>query len=308
MFKSFFKRPAKPPKRGDLSRYTLLRTVGKGSMSVVFKAKDADGKDYAIKVLQPETLELRNRLNPMRGGLSEGELAYSLQHPHIIHTVDYGKDRDGKKEFIVMELIEGILLKNLIGANAPEIKDDPVGLFIAIGEALSYVHNKGYIHRDFCPKNVFLLKDGRNLLFDFGLTISIQAASHTQGFRTGTASYMAPELIRRARTDQRTDIYSYGVTMYEVMTGTKPYGGSGTIERMIQLLNSEPRDPKLYNPDIPDELCEIFMKCLEKDPEKRFHTADRVVDRLRTFRDSQRESPPSSPKEAPQGKGESHLS
>jgi len=288
MFESFFKRFVKPQrggKVGDFSKYTLLRTIGKGTMSVVFKARDRQGKTFAVKVLQPQSLELRRRIDEMRGNLTEGQLAFGFQHPNIVRTVDYG-DVDKEKEFIAMELIEGVLLKNLIGTNVRELKKDPISIFLAIGDALSYIHKKGFIHRDFCPKNVFILRDGRVLLFDFGLTISIAAAKKTRGVRTGTASYMAPEIIRRSYTDERTDIYSFGVLMYEVMTGAKPFGGSGTIERMIQLLNTEPRDPKFYNPNIPDELCEIFMKCLEKDRSNRFQSVDGVLDRLRVVKET----------------------
>jgi len=267
---------------GGLSKYSLLRTIGKGTMSNVFLARDSKGNSFAVKILRKDTTDLRKKIDSMRGGKSEGELALSFQHPNIVFTIEWGFE--GKEEFIVMELIEGIILKNLVGSDAPEIRKDPIKLFINAGSALSYIHKAGYIHRDFCPKNIFLTKDGRTLLFDFGLTVSIESASVTKGRRTGTASYMAPELIKRARTDHRTDIYSFGVTMYETLTGVKPFGGSGTIEKMIQLLNAEPRNPRELNPDISEEVAEIVLKCLAKDPDKRLQSADKVIMLLENYR------------------------
>ena len=280
-FESFFSK-FKSSSEGGLSKYSLLRTIGKGTMSNVYLARDSKGNSFAVKILKKDTRELRNKIDGMRGGKTEGELALNFQHPNIVFTIEWGIE--GKEEFIVMELVEGIILKGLVGSDAPEIRKDPVKLFINVGNALSYIHKMGYIHRDFCPKNIFLTKDGRTLLFDFGLTVSIKSALVTKGWRTGTASYMAPELIRRARTDHRTDIYSFGVTMYETLTGVKPFGGSGTIEKMIQLLNAEPRNPRDLNPEVPEEVAEIVLKCLAKDPDKRFQSIDKVIMRLENYR------------------------
>ena len=272
----------KTSSKDGLAKYTLFRSIGKGSMSDVFLAKDEKGNRFAVKVLDKKMIQLKEKIDAMRGGLKEGELAATFDHPNIIKTYEWGVD--GKQEYIVMELIEGVLLKNMVGTDVKEIKEDPVKLFMEMGAGLSYIHKRGYIHRDFNPKNIFLTKDKRVVVFDFGLAVRIDAAMATQGRRTGTPSYMAPELIRRARTDHRTDIYSFGAMMYEVLTGQKPFGGSGTIEKMIQLLNAEPRDPRDLNRDIADEVAEVILGCLVKKPDGRIPNVDVILKRFESYR------------------------
>jgi len=280
-FDSLLKKLTSSSKDG-LGKYSLLRSIGTGSMSDVFLAKDEKGNRFAVKILHKKARQLKEKIDQMRGGLKEGELAVTFDHPNIIKTYEWGVQ--GKQDYIVMELIEGVLFKNMVGTGVREIKDDPVKLFMKMGSSLSYIHKRGYIHRDFNPKNIFLTKEGDVVVFDFGLTISIEAARATQGRRTGTPSYMAPELIRRSRTDERTDIYSFGVTMYEVLTGQKPFGGSGTIEKMIQLLNAEPKDPRELNPDIAEEVAEVILKCLAKKADERIQSADVILKRFETYR------------------------
>jgi len=271
---------------GGLSKYTLLQTISKGTTATVYLAIDEKGQKYAVKILSQKTAEVRKKINSMRNNLTEGELAMTFDHPNIIKTFEWGMDSKG--EYIVTELIEGIVLQNLVGSDAPEIKNNAIKLTIEMGSALSYIHKKGYIHRDFCPRNIFLTRDNRIVVFNFGWTISIKAAGLTHAHRAGTASYMAPELIKRAKTDERTDIYSFGVIIYEMLTGAKPFGGSGTVEQMIQLLNAQPKNPREINPDIPEEIAQLILKCLEKKPDKRFRSVDKILKLLDLYKSNKR--------------------
>ncbi|MFH0964255.1 MAG: serine/threonine-protein kinase [Planctomycetota bacterium] len=265
---------------GGLTKYTLLNTISKGSMSVVYAGADSHSNVYAIKIINKDARALAERLTrEYRKGKSEGELTCGFDHPNIVKGVEWGRSRKG--EFLVMEMLKGDLMRDRIRSIQEQVNASDFSLLIRLGSALAYVHECGYIHRDFSPRNVFVLPDGQPKLFDFGLAILTEVAQDRAGNRTGAPSYMAPELIRRLRTDHRTDIYSYGVMLFEVATGRRPVQGEGTIEKILQMLNTKIPEPKEFRPDVDPELNRIIVKAMQRDPRDRWDTVTDLVAELR---------------------------
>ena len=265
---------------GGLAKYTLLNPISKGSMSVVYAGADSHSDVYAIKIINKDAKPLADRLTrEYRKGKTEGELTCDLDHPNIVRGIEWGRSRKG--EFLVMEMVKGELMRDRIGSIQEQIRAHDFSFLVRLGSALAYVHECGYVHRDFSPRNVFVLPDGKPKLFDFGLTILTEVAQDRAGNRTGAPSYMAPELIRRLRTDHRTDIYSYGVMIFEVVTGRRPVQGEGTIEKILQMLNTRIPEPREFLPDVDPKLNRVIVKAMQRDPRERWSTVSELLDELK---------------------------
>lgn len=283
---SFWKRWFSGRKRSadqvDLqSRFELLEEMGLGTMSKVWKARDrVRERTVALKIIDRVQQERINAKFPRVQRPSEGEVSVSLVHPHIVKTYEFGESTQSEP-FLVMDFVEGVGLQKLIETRHEALRKQALKWAVQMGEGLTYFHSRNFIHRDFCPKNILIARQGGVKLIDFGLVVPNTPPFQAPGNRTGTADYMAPELVKRQRTDQRIDVYSYAVTCYEMFTGQLPFPSGKSIETIVKNLNRPPRDPRELTPDLPEELVSIILKGLEKRPDDRWQSSQEMTQALK---------------------------
>jgi serine/threonine-protein kinase len=252
------------------ARYELVRQAVSGSMSEFHVARDREtGKIVGLKVLDLEkTAHFEGRFKGLKKP-SEGEIAKALSHPYIVQTYEYGQTFDGR-QYIVMEYVDGPGLNSLIIGHSPQLEGRRLGLLRQAAEAIGAVHQAGYIHRDICPRNLIVDRECQNLkLIDFGLTVPMKPEFMQPGNRTGTPNYMAPEIVRRKRTDHRVDIFALGVTAYSLCTFELPWAGGTSGKAAMSHDTKEPVDIRVRRPQINSRLAQAIMKCLEPLPENR---------------------------------------
>lgn len=280
-FRNLFKKKPKIEKIDLTKRFDLIGRVGQGSMSKVWRAVDSkSGRTVALKVLDKEKTR---RLEQRFVGLNkptEGEIAIQLKHPNIVQTYEYGWSREGE-QFLVMEFIEGSGLSFLVDMQNETMRKHRLSLMIQLGEAIQYFHQSNWIHRDICPRNILVDEDHQVKLIDFGLVVPNTAAFQKPGNRTGTANYMAPELIKRQKTDQRIDVFSYAVTCYEMYTKRLPWEAAETLEMVLQHINQPPADIREFAPQIDDAVAETIMRGLKLYPQDRWSSTAQMVEQFR---------------------------
>ena len=282
-FKALFKRKPKINKVDIESRFQLISRVGQGSMSKVWRAHDRRlDKTVALKVLDFEkTKRLDSRFTHMKSKKpTEGEIAIKLKHPHIVETFEHGittKD----EQFLVMEFVEGMSLAYLIDVQNDVMKKNRLRIIVELGEAIEYFHRQNWIHRDICPRNVMVDQKLSTKLIDFGLVVPNIAEYQAPGNRTGTATYMAPELIKRQKTDQRIDIFAYAVTCFEMYTKELPWPGGETLEAVVQHINLPPKELRKLVPDIDPLVAKTIMRGLALQPQDRWPTMGQMLQPLR---------------------------
>lgn len=278
--KLFSKKPAH--EQTDISRrFTLHGRVGQGSMSKVWKATDLkSGRSVALKVLDKEkTQKLEERFRGLHKP-SEGDVAMSLNHPNIVKTHEFGWTTEDEM-FLVMEFVEGVGLALLVDLQNDEMKRYRLRYMIQIGEALQHFHQQNWIHRDICPRNVMISDEKSAKLIDFGLVVPNTPEFRRPGNRTGTACYMAPELIKRQPTDQRLDIFSYAVTCFEMYAKRFPWDAALTIDAVLQHINKPPVDITTLMPGIDRQVAAAIMKGLKANPDERWQTVGEMVSEIR---------------------------
>jgi eukaryotic-like serine/threonine-protein kinase len=278
MFEKLFGRKKNSHTLTDIEhRFNLMARVGQGSMSKVWKATDLQsGRTVALKVLDKEKTD---RFESRFAGLNkptEGEVAVSLHHPNVVRTFDFGWTRQDEM-FLVMEFIDGVGLSLLVDLQNDELKRYRLRYMIQIGEALHYFHQQNWIHRDICPRNVMVTSEKNVKLIDFGLVVPNTPTFQKPGNRTGTASYMAPELIKRQPTDSRLDVFSYAVTCFEMYTNRLPWDAAMTIDAVLQHINKPPHQIKKMVPGIDNQIAATIMKGLAADPGDRWQDSSEMV-------------------------------
>jgi eukaryotic-like serine/threonine-protein kinase len=251
------------------TRFELLREAISGTMSTFYMARDRTSKEIVgLKILDREkTAHLESRFVGAEKP-KEGEIAISISHPHIVRTLEHGVSTDNE-QFVVMEFLDGPGLNSLIVGRSEKLEGRRVDLLRQAAEALAAVHRAGYIHRDVCPRNFVADKDCQSLkLIDFGLTVPNVPPFTLPGNRTGTANYMAPEVVRRRPTSTRLDIFSFGVTAFELCAFELPWP-RGKGEAAMTHGSQEPADIRKFCPKIDPRLEKAIYACLETEPDKR---------------------------------------
>ncbi len=280
-FKQLFNKEPKAPVIDLTKRFDLLGRVGRGTMSKVWRARDTNtGKTVAVKVLDKEkTKQFEARFAGLNKP-TEGEVAVQLKHPNIVTTFEHGVTKDGE-QVLVMEFIEGVGLSYLIDTQNETMQEHRVNLMVQLGDAIDYFHRSHWIHRDICPPNVLVDRSQRVKMIDFGLVVPDTPDFRRPGNRTGKANYMAPELMKRQKTDQRIDIFSYAVTCYEMYTKQLPWKPGETIEMMVRHLNQPPKDIRELVNDINPKIADAIMRGLAQSPDDRWKTVGDMVAAIR---------------------------
>src|SRR5262249_49752652 len=249
----------KQPRIDIAKRFELVGRLGQGSMSKVWRARDRNlGRNVCLKVLDKEkTAKFEARFVGLHRP-SEGAICMGLRHKNIVQTYEIGTTKEGEP-FLVMELIEGMGMNYLIETRSPQLEGNRINFLLQIADAIDYLHNQGFLHRDICPRNIMVTKEGFIKLTDFGLPVPNTPDFRKPGNRTGTPNYLAPELIRRVSTDHRVDLFALGVTAYEVFTHMLPWEKTQSLQTLLSHMNSPGRDPREYRPDL-DAATATFLR------------------------------------------------
>jgi serine/threonine-protein kinase len=257
-------------------RYEIIGKIGTGGMSDVYKAKDLTlGRFVAIKVLKAEYSEDLNFVTKFR---TEAQSAAGLEHPNIVNIYDVGSEKG--MHYIVMECVEGITLKTYIEKKGQLSFKEAVSIAIQVGRGIEAAHNKGIIHRDIKPQNIIISTEGKVKVTDFG--IARAATSNTiHSDVMGSVHYASPEQARNGFVDGKSDIYSLGIVMYEMVTGRVPFDGDTTVAVAIQHLQEEMVSPRAYAPNLPISMEKIILKCTQKNPDRRYESMSALLADLR---------------------------
>lgn len=257
-------------------RYEIVSKIGAGGMSDVYKAKDHIlGRFVAIKVLRNEFSEDRSFVAKFR---TEAQSAAGLEHPNIVNIYDVGSEEG--LYYIVMEYVEGITLKTYIEKKGQLSFKESVSIAIQVARGIEAAHNKQITHRDIKPQNIIISTEGKVKVTDFG--IARAASSNTISSDVmGSVHYSSPEQARNGFVDGRSDIYSLGIVMYEMVTGRVPFDGDTTVAVAIQHLQEEMVPPSNYAPNLPISMEKIILKCTQKNPDRRYQTIEELLNDLR---------------------------
>lgn len=261
-------------------RYEIIELIGSGGMANVYKALCHRLNRYdAVKIMRDETAantELRRRFR------AESQAVAMLSHPNIVSVYDVSHSDD--VEYIVMELIDGITLKQYLQKKSVLDPSEVLDFTIQTAKALEHAHSKGIIHRDIKPQNIMLLKDGMIKVADFGIASLENTIEENNGETVGSVHYIAPEQARGEAPDARSDIYSLGIVMYEMLTGRLPYVGNSDVEVAVKHMNTDPVTPRDIVPSIPEELERICLKAMNSNIDERYQSASEMLADLEQYK------------------------
>jgi len=264
------------PEIGEtLDHYRIDATVAKSGMSVLYRATDLrDGRQVALKVPLPE---METDAVLMERFRREQQIGQELDHPGVVKTFD-GEERS--RVYMVIEWVDGRLLRAILNEQRKLPMERAVGIGLGICDALDYMHKHGVVHRDLKPENIMVGEGDSIKLIDFGIAMKEDARRLTFTNMTatlGTPDYISPEQVKGQRGDQRSDIYSLGIMLYEMLTGEVPFSGPNPFAVMNERVLNDPKPPRKVNPAISPELQEILYRALERDPRHRYATANEMA-------------------------------
>jgi len=275
--------PATPEAGTTLGRYKIIEEIGRGAMGIVYRGIDpAINRPVALKTVRldvavppSEKEELRSRL------LREAQAAGQLSHPNIVTVFDVGSQ--GDVYYIAMEYLKGYTLERAVQKKLTLNYKIFAKLMIQVCDALEYAHSNDLVHRDVKPANIMVLDNFRVKVMDFGIARVMNSNMTQTGVALGTPSYISPEQLSGHGVDRRSDIFSLGVVMYELLTKDKPFSGESINKLIFNILNSTPRRPTQLDSNIPDAFDRICLKALEKDPRQRYQYAADLSRDLKEF-------------------------
>lgn len=258
-------------------RYEILEKIGSGGMSVVYKAKcHTLNRLVAIKVLKEEFASDENFVSKFK---MEAQAAARLSHPNIVNVYDVVDEEN--LHYIVMELIEGITLKSYIEKKELLDSKEAIGIAIQVAQGIAAAHEQHIIHRDIKPQNMIISKDGKVKVADFGIARAVSSQTVNSSAAVGSVHYISPEQARGGYCDERSDIYSFGITLYEMVTGRVPFEGDNTVAVALAHLEDPVIPPGDYNPQVYPGLEDIILKCTKKKPDRRYGSMEEVIHDLR---------------------------
>ncbi|MBQ2794551.1 MAG: Stk1 family PASTA domain-containing Ser/Thr kinase [Oscillospiraceae bacterium] len=262
-------------------RYEIKEIIGVGGMANVYKAYDSiDDRVVAVKILRDEHMQNDELLRRFR---NESRAIAVLSHPNIVKVYDVSFNED--IQYIVMEHIDGITLKEYIEQQKVLRWKEAVHFTVQILRALQHAHDKGIVHRDIKPQNIMLLEDGTIKVADFGIARFARASQHTVTDKAiGSVHYISPEQAKGENTDEKSDIYSIGVMLYEMTTGSLPFDAESPVSVALKQIQSQARRPRVINPDIPEGLEDITIRAMQKDPARRYQSAAEMLRDIDEFK------------------------
>ena len=266
--------------RVDLwSRYDRLRESVSGTMSKFYKVRDrASGEVRGLKIVdRAKTDPIEGRYKSL-GKPGEGEIGSRIQGPNVARTLEWGVSTDNDS-YILMEFIDGTLLHTMLSSRKPLTPAQRLDFVRQAAAAVALVHKAGFVHRDISPRNFMVRPDGQLVLFDFGLTVPDKPQFLRPGNRIGTPSYMAPEVVRRHPVDRRLDVFSFGITAYEICTLELPWprspGAKGALRH-----DTPPQDIREFWPEIPPALADAIMACIAAEPSRRPESMEKFLEAI----------------------------
>lgn len=257
-------------------RYEILEKIGTGGMSDVYKAKCHKlNRFVAVKVLKQEFSENANFVSKFK---TEAQAAAGMMHPNIVNVYDVGEENG--INYIVMELVEGITLKKYIEKKARLSVKEAISIAIQVSMGIEAAHNNHIIHRDIKPQNIMISKDGKVKVTDFGIAKAVTSNTITSNVM-GSVHYTSPEQARGGYSDEKSDIYSLGITLFEMLTGRLPFNGETTVAIAIKHIQEPMPSPREYIPEIPISVEQIVLKCTQKSPDRRYQSMGELIEDLK---------------------------
>ena len=264
----------------ELPGYDALGKIREGSMAVLFKAADQDtGRIVAVKIHKPEAKRPIEKLEALYRDFNEGQITAAFDHPNIVKCFEHGDL--GGAHFLVLEYLEGTTLASLLSGDSKRLNGHRLSYLCQMASAMAHVHQRRFSHNDFSPKNVFVTVKDEVKLIDFGLSTPLMNVP-VQRSRVGTAEILAPEVLKREPSDHRADVFAWGVVAYEVLAGHWPFESPEHHQVLSKILNVRPTPLDRRVANIPAEVANLVMRCLEKEPLRRLsgmNTAVGVLER-----------------------------